>query len=467
MDGVSQTIVGVLQKDVGPLERDVAFFTPARWPAPSARARSLRRCIGRLRPDVPQAAALDALRATNRAALSDLEVFVSGREGNLGPAWISSRASSVTWASTLLRRAGGGRLRAPHRLRQCRQPADCARAGSQPRARDQGRARRAADQAAPVSDGRKRAADGAGARDRRWRRAALSLDLVTATAAVTSRASMRCGCRRLSSVWLAALAAGSGLSDSRWAAFCRRCTTPGQAWIAPSSRRPFDARTGREPDAGAGRLSRHSSRSRRRSSSRPCSVLVSLARLSRVDVGIDTSRMLTAGVSLSGRAIAMRRAARRSGNVSLERVAALPGVEAAALADSRPPREAGQTNNFDLEDHPTPPGRISRSHLGRRVAGVFSGRRLAARARAICLIEHSLEEDVMVVDRAWAERFFPGQEVLGRRLKERRLHVLPVDDSGRRRRNREVGWPRSYGDRHGLLSVRRPSQRVRRLAHRG
>ena len=33
------------------------------------------------------------------------------------------------------------------------------------------------------------------------------------------------------------------------------------------------------------------------------------------------------------------------------------------------------------------------------------------------LDSHSLEEDVIVVDRAWAERFFPGQEVLGRRLK--------------------------------------------------
>ena len=34
IDGASYTIVGVLQERVGPLERHVALFTAARWPAP-------------------------------------------------------------------------------------------------------------------------------------------------------------------------------------------------------------------------------------------------------------------------------------------------------------------------------------------------------------------------------------------------------------------------------------------------
>ena len=48
--------------------------------------------------------------------------------------------------------------------------------------------------------------------------------------------------------------------------------------------------------------------------------------------------------------------------------------------------------------------------------GLFSavGLRLE---RGRLLDERSLQEDVVVVDRAWAERFFPGQDVLGRRLK--------------------------------------------------
>ena len=50
------------------------------------------------------------------------------------------------------------------------------------------------------------------------------------------------------------------------------------------------------------------------------------------------------------------RTGRRSGSAPSPRLAALPGVEAAAIADSRPPSESGQQNNFDLEDRPTPAG---------------------------------------------------------------------------------------------------------------
>jgi hypothetical protein len=65
IDGASYTVVGVLQKEVGPLERDVALFTAARWPPPKRKGPFFTTVLGRLRPDVPQAAALDTLRATN------------------------------------------------------------------------------------------------------------------------------------------------------------------------------------------------------------------------------------------------------------------------------------------------------------------------------------------------------------------------------------------------------------------
>jgi hypothetical protein len=53
--------------------------------------------------------------------------------------------------------------------------------------------------------------------------------------------------------------------------------------------------------------------------------------------------------------------------------------------------------------------------MGRRVAGVLQdlGLRLG---RGRLLDTRSLQEDVVVVDRVWADRFFPGQEVLGRRI---------------------------------------------------
>ena len=89
VDGGSYTIVGVLQEHVGPLERDVALFTAGALA--SAERKGPFFMIGH-RPPAPGrvagGGARCALRATNRAALSDLEVVVSGRKGNVGPAWI-------------------------------------------------------------------------------------------------------------------------------------------------------------------------------------------------------------------------------------------------------------------------------------------------------------------------------------------------------------------------------------------
>src|SRR5436190_21977456 len=41
---------------------------------------------------------------------------------------------------------------------------------------------------------------------------------------------------------------------------------------------------------------------------------------------------------------------------AIDRLTALPGVDVAAVGDSRPPNDAGNINNFDLEDHPATPG---------------------------------------------------------------------------------------------------------------
>src|SRR5438093_1571401 len=65
IDGAKYAIVGVLQRSSGPLEHDVALFTAARWAPPSRKGPFFLRVLGRLRPGVSRAAALDALHATN------------------------------------------------------------------------------------------------------------------------------------------------------------------------------------------------------------------------------------------------------------------------------------------------------------------------------------------------------------------------------------------------------------------
>ena len=102
---------------------------------------------------------------------------------------------------------------------------------------------------------------------------------------------------------------------------------------------------------------------------------------------------------------------------ALDRLAALPGVEAVALSDSRPPQEAGQTNNFDLEDRPTPPGENQPLCTWVGVSTGFFKTVGLTLERGRLLDERSLQDNVVLVDRAWADRFFPGEDVLGRRFK--------------------------------------------------
>jgi hypothetical protein len=94
-------------------------------------------------------------------------------------------------------------------------------------------------------------------------------------------------------------------------------------------------------------------------------------------------------------------------------------VDAVAFADGRPPDELEQRNDIDLEDHPTPPGNVQPISPW---VGVTTD---AFRTVGLSLQEGRLLDDrdflpgspnVVVVDRAWATRFFPNQRVLGRRF---------------------------------------------------
>src|SRR6185503_541308 len=83
-------------------------------------------------------------------------------------------------------------------------------------------------------------------------------------------------------------------------------------------------------------------------------VLASLDQLTRVPVGVDTTRLLTASVSLP-RARYPQPADREAfWKRSLERLGALPSVQAVSISDSRPPADSGNRNNFELEARPTP-----------------------------------------------------------------------------------------------------------------
>ena len=150
-------------------------------------------------------------------------------------------------------------------------------------------------------------------------------------------------------------------------------------------------------------------------------LLVSLNELSQVDLGFDGRRIVTGSVRLPGALY------RTPGNVRAywdefeRRLLALPGVAGVAFVDSLPPDNASNINNFDLEDFPTPPGQSQPATTWVSVTPEYFP------ALGLRLLDGRLLDDrdaereqleSVVVDRAWATRFFPGRSAVGKRFKE-------------------------------------------------
>ena len=91
------------------------------------------------------------------------------------------------------------------------------------------------------------------------------------------------------------------------------------------------------------------------------------------------------------------------------------------FADGRPPNGVGNLNNFDLEERPATEGQsqpvapwIAVTPEYMRVMGLrlLEGRLLEARDAETQNLES------VVVDRAWASRFFPGGQAVGKRFRQ-------------------------------------------------
>ncbi|HZM71313.1 MAG TPA: ABC transporter permease [Candidatus Cryosericum sp.] len=150
-------------------------------------------------------------------------------------------------------------------------------------------------------------------------------------------------------------------------------------------------------------------------------LLASLNELGRVELGFDGRNMI------SGSLLLPESQYREPGSVAgfwdelTRRVEALPGVAGVAFADGRPPDDVGNFNNFDLEDAPTPADQsqpvtpwvsVTPEYFPLLGLALQEGRLFDERDGRTENI------DVVVVDRAWAKRFFPGGSAVGKRLRE-------------------------------------------------
>ena len=153
-------------------------------------------------------------------------------------------------------------------------------------------------------------------------------------------------------------------------------------------------------------------------------LLASLNALKGVDLGVDGDRILSASVRLPG--AQYRERARIAGfwDELERRLESQPGIAAVAYADGRPPITAGQHNNFDLEQYPAGAGEsqpvtawvgISPDYVNVMGMRLIEGRLLDERDIDAQLSRQNLLS--VIVDQAWAQRFFKNESAVGKRLK--------------------------------------------------
>jgi putative ABC transport system permease protein len=150
-------------------------------------------------------------------------------------------------------------------------------------------------------------------------------------------------------------------------------------------------------------------------------LIASLQALQQVDLGFEPRDVVTGSIRLPSALYAEPDRVRTFWDELGRRIGVLPGVAGVAFSDGRPPDGVGNINNFDLEDQPTPTGQsqpatpwvgVSPQYFGVLGLTLLEGRLLEERDA----LTENLES--VVVDRAWARRFFPGGSAVGKRFRE-------------------------------------------------
>jgi putative ABC transport system permease protein len=148
-------------------------------------------------------------------------------------------------------------------------------------------------------------------------------------------------------------------------------------------------------------------------------LLTSFVNLEGTDPGFAAENLVSMRVSPSPAAFPDPETRNQFWTSVLDRVSALPEVASVGIANGRPPRESSTINNFDLEDRPTAPGQSQPSapwimanpeYFETLGVPLIAGRMFEE-------LDREYEPEVAIVDVAWAERFFPGEDVVGRRFR--------------------------------------------------
>ncbi len=160
-------------------------------------------------------------------------------------------------------------------------------------------------------------------------------------------------------------------------------------------------------------------------------LLQSFARLGRVSPGMRTERLLTARVQLPEVGYPKNENIIQFFDQLLPRVRAIPGVESASVIMPLPLTGSNMVTTFDDAEHPLPDGQQQGAPV--RIIGNDYFQTMGIPLKQGRVFDSSDRYDsapVVLVNERFAQKFFPGQNALGKRIKP----GFAADDTGEKMR---------------------------------
>jgi putative ABC transport system permease protein len=160
-------------------------------------------------------------------------------------------------------------------------------------------------------------------------------------------------------------------------------------------------------------------------------LIQSFTRLGHVQSGLRTERLLTARIQVPDIAYPKNQNVITFFEQFLPRVRALPGVESASVIVPLPLSGSNMVTSFDEAEHPLPDGQRPGAPV--RIIGTEYFRTMGIslqQGRVFDSSDRFETAPVVIVNQRFAQKFFPGQNALGKRIKP----GWAADDSGEKMR---------------------------------
>jgi putative ABC transport system permease protein len=146
-------------------------------------------------------------------------------------------------------------------------------------------------------------------------------------------------------------------------------------------------------------------------------LIQTFARIGRVQPGFRSDRLFTAAIQLPGAGYPKNENIIAFYDRFLERLRALPGVESASAIVPLPLSGSNMVTTFDIEEHPLPEGQRTGAPV--RVIGTDYFKTMGIplkQGRTFDQTEQLDSPPVVIVNERFASKFFPGQNVIGKRI---------------------------------------------------